>query len=126
MKLEHIALSITDPEDITNFYQDILGMDKVKDFVLDKSLAYDIFGINKDTNVFLLHKEQVFLEIFVINRLQIKSFNHTCLAFDDRKSVFENAKQMGYTCIYKQKESSELFFIKDKSGNVFELKDKTR
>lgn len=124
MKLEHIALSITAPEDIKHFYQDILGMSKVKDFVLNKPLAYDIFGINKDTDVFLLQKKQVLLEIFIIDRLQIKNFNHICLAVDDRKTVSENAVKNGYTCIYKKKENSDLIFIKDKSGNIFELKDK--
>jgi catechol 2,3-dioxygenase-like lactoylglutathione lyase family enzyme len=123
MKLEHVALSITDPEDINHFYQDILGMVKVKGFVLNKSLANDIFGIEKDTEVFLLKNNLVFFEIFIIDSLYIDTFNHICLSFDDRKAIYEKAKKKGYTCIHKQKENSELLFIKDKSGNVFELKD---
>ena len=124
MKLEHIALSIANPEDIKNFYQDILGMNKVKSFVLNRSLANDIFGINKDTDVFLLQKELLSLEIFVIKELHIKNFNHICLAVDYRKMLFENAGQNGYTCICKKRGNSDLIFIKDKSGNIFELKDK--
>jgi len=124
MKLEHVALSITVPEDVKNFYQDIFGMSKIKGFVLNKSLANDIFGINKDTEVFLLQKDLLFFEIFVVNTTGTHNFNHLCLALDDRKSVFETAQQKGYSGIYKQRESSELFFLKDKSGNVFELKEK--
>jgi catechol 2,3-dioxygenase-like lactoylglutathione lyase family enzyme len=123
MKFVHSALSITTPEDVDNFYQDILGMEKVKETVLPGSLANDIFGINRDASVFLCRNEQIFLELFVTDLPQAQNFNHICLAFDDRKSIFEKAQQRGFTCIYKQKENSELFFIKDKSGNVFELKN---
>lgn len=123
MQLEHVALSITVPEDSKNFYENILGMEKVREFVLPGSLAHDIFGIDRDTPVVLYRNDRVFFEIFIINTLQTGTCNHVCLAFDNRKSVFEKAQQEGYTGIYRQKESSELFFIKDGSGNVFELKD---
>lgn len=125
MKLEHCALSITVPEDIHHFYQDILGMEKVKDFILNRSLANDIFGIDRDTPISLLKNDQVVFEIFITDIIPKKNFNHICLALDDRKSVFETAQQKGYSGIYKQRESSELFFLKDKSGNVFELKEKS-
>ena len=124
MELEHIALSITVPEDIKHFYQDILGMDKVKNFVLNKLLAYEIFGINKNTDVFLLQKDMLFLEIFVIDTISARNFNHICLSVDDRKTVFRNAEQKGHTVICKKRGNSDLIFIKDKSGNIFEIKDK--
>ena len=124
MELEHIALSITVPEDIKHFYQDILGMDKVKNFVLNKLLAYEIFGINKDTDVFLLQKDMLFLEIFVVDTISARNFNHICLSVDDRKTVFRNAEQKGHTVICKKRGNSDLIFIKDKSGNIFEIKDK--
>ncbi len=124
MKLEHTALSISKPEDIKDFYQDILGMERVKEFTLSDSMANDIFGIPKDTTVFLYRSGQTFFELFLIDRPQRHNFNHTCLAFDDKKSIFHKAQQKGYNTIRKQKEHSELFFIQDNSGNLFELKDK--
>ena len=45
MKLEHVALSVTDRKEIERFYQDILGMEVIRSFQLDQALAVDIFGI---------------------------------------------------------------------------------
>ena len=123
MKIEHVALSIYAAEDIHRFYQDTLGMEIVKEFVLNKELANTIFGIDKNTTVFLLRNEQVFLEIFITDNLQSRNCNHLCLSFYNRRSVFEKAQQGGYDGINVQKEHAELFFIKDGSGNIFELKE---
>ena len=59
MKLEHIAITISEPADIKDFYLDILGMKEVKNFVLNKVLANKIFSINNETSVYLLssHKK---------------------------------------------------------------------
>ena len=47
MNLEHVALTITDYKEIEQFYHEILEMNKIKSFVLDKALARDIFGIGE-------------------------------------------------------------------------------
>ena len=54
MKLAHIALSVSDYKEIEKFYTNILGMKQIKNFVLRKGLAVNIFGINEDISVFLL------------------------------------------------------------------------
>ena len=60
MKLEHIALTIYEPDDIKDFYLDILGMKEMKNFVLSKSLANKIFNIDKEVSVYLLQKRECF------------------------------------------------------------------
>lgn len=124
MELKHVALSICASEDIREFYETILGMEKVRESVLDRSLTKVIFGIDQDTPVSLYRKNAVFFEIFVVDQKQTASCDHICLAFDDRKAVFEKAQQAGYTAIHELKGTSQIFFIKDKRGNTFELKDK--
>jgi len=59
MKLEHVALTVTDYNEIDQFYHEILGMNEMKSFVLDKVLARDIFGIEEETKVFLLQKDKL-------------------------------------------------------------------
>jgi catechol 2,3-dioxygenase-like lactoylglutathione lyase family enzyme len=124
MKLEHIALSISDPKEVRNFYQDILGMTEVKAFTLQKSLAYDIFGLDEEASVFLLQKDSLFLEVFVRLEANKRSFNHICIAVNDRETLFRKAKQKDYECIRIERDSYDLIFIKDNSGNIFEIKEK--
>ena len=123
MKLEHIAISISDPEEVKNFYQDILGMREVKSFTLQKSLAYDIFGLDEEASVFLLQKNDLFFEVFMRQEANKQSFNHICLSVNDRETLFRKAKQKDYECIRIERDTYDLIFIKDKSGNIFEIKE---
>ncbi len=65
MNLEHIALTVTDYKEISRFYQEILGFSEIRSFVLKKDLAREIFGIEKETKVFHLQKDDLLLEIFL-------------------------------------------------------------
>jgi len=124
MKLEHIALSISYSDDIIDFYINILGMNEVKRFTLDKPLSFNIFSINKETPVFLLQKDELVLEIFVTKEHYIQDFNHICLLISEREALFAKANQNGYECIRMERNPFDLIFIKDRSGNIFEIKGK--
>ena len=123
MKLEHIALTISEPADIKDFYLDILGMKEVKNFVLNKVLANKIFGVNKEISVFLLQKDDISLEIFILHGQSKRSFEHICLAVNDREELVENCLKQNYECIRIERDLFDLIFLKDKSGNVFEIKE---
>ena len=124
MKLEHVALTITDPEEITDFYQDILGMQKVKAFKLTKALAFTIFGFNKEVSINLLEQEKVFFEIFIVAEQESTAFNHICISIKNREEIINKALQKAYKVVRIKREIFDLIFIKDKSGNIFELKEK--
>ena len=124
MKLEHIALTISEPADIKDFYLDILGMKEVKNFVLNKVLANKIFGVNKEISVFLLQKDNISLEMFVLHGQSKHNFEHVCFAVNDREMLVENSLKQNYECIRIERDLFDLIFLKDKSGNVFEIKNK--
>ena len=88
MKLEHIAISISEPEESKNFYKNILGMREIKAFTLKKSLANDIFSLDEEASVFLLQKDILSLEIFGKQEINRQSFNHICLQFMTEKHFF--------------------------------------
>ena len=124
MKIEHVALTISNPDEINNFYHDILGMNEVKSFTLDKNLAVNIFGLNAETSVYQMQKNDLILEIFVTSKQKKENFDHICLVISDRETLFNKAKQNSYGCIRIERDVFDLMFIKDKYGNIFEIKEK--
>ena len=123
MKLEHIALTISEPADIKDFYLDILGMKEMKNFILNKSLANKIFNIDKEVSVYLLQKNDISLEMFILPGKNKHSFEHVCFAVNDREMLVENSLKQNYECIRIERDLFDLIFLKDKSGNVFEIKE---
>ena len=123
MKLEHIALTIREENEISMFYKQLLGMQEVRSFVLDENLSAKIFGIPHGTRVYLLSKGDIMLEIFVNPKQLDVAFNHVCLMINDRQSLINKAIANNYECIQIARDKSDLVFIKDKSGNIFEIKN---
>lgn len=126
MKLEHVALSITDPNEIERFYQNILGMQVVRSFQLDRALAFDIFGIDEKPEVFLMQKGSLQLEIFLSPVKHDRGFDHVCISTTQREELVKRAVGNSYRCFRLTREHSDLVFISDKSGNTFEVKESNR
>jgi len=121
MKLEHVALTISDATEVEYFYQNILGLSKIRDFILKKDLARKIFGIDKETTVFLLQKNELLLELFLMPEQYSRDFKHICISIKNREELVEKAAQNAYQYIRIKRERPDLIFIKDKSGNIFEI-----
>ena len=52
--------------------------------------------------------------------------NHICLSVSKRDKFINAIKENGYECIILKREMSDLVFIKDKSGNLFEIKEEEK
>ena len=123
MKLEHIALTISCQGDINDFYQNLLGFEQVKTFTLNKNLSGKIFDIFNDTPVFHMQKDNLVLEIFIYPDKVKQSLNHICLSVKDRDNLVRKAEAHNYNCIRIKRDVFDLIFIKDKGGNIFEMKE---
>jgi len=123
MKLAHIALSVSDYKEIEKFYINVLGMKQIKNFVLRKSLAANIFDINEEITVFLLQKDKVIFEIFITTGNRKQAFDHVCISIKNRESFINKVLLNGYQVIRIERELFDLIFIKDKDGNIFEIKE---
>lgn len=121
MNVEHVALTIRSPEEIGNFYKELLGAREIKNFVLEKDIAREIFGIDRETSVFQLQKDNLLLELFVMPESFDHGFNHLCISVKNRVALVEKAAENAYECIRIRRKGSLLIFIKDKSGNIFEI-----
>lgn len=126
MELHHIALSIEDPRDINGFYGHVLGMKEERNFVISRELAGRIFNIGRDTEVRLLKNHDLVLEIFIRPEKEDKNFHHVCISFQDREEVVRKALENGYRVTRISRDKSDLVFIMDSSGNLFEIKESTK
>ncbi len=121
--LKHIALEITE-SDIQDFYVAILGARIKNQFLLNEEDAEQIFNIRKSADVYYLSLDQVEFELFIHTNLPGDTFNHTCLTIANARKVFELANARGFWTHLRKSGDNETYFIKDKNGNLFELKNK--
>lgn len=119
---KHVALPVSSPGEIKDFYTDILEMKQIRSFILNQDLAEQIFGIKSEIPAYLLHKDNLYLEVFILPQNKEKSINHICFSIKNREELIHNVLAKGYECIRIKRETNDLVFIKDKSGNIFEIK----
>ncbi len=122
MKLEHIALTINDSEEIENFYCDILGMRRIRDFILPKDVSVTIFGVESDIEVSFLEKGSLTVELFVSKLINKNPIDHVCITVPDRELMIQKAQQKGYAYTRIKRPEFDLVFLKDKNDNLFELR----
>jgi len=123
MKLEHIALNIIDSKEIIGFYQNVLGMVEIKNYTLDENLVNLFFNIKRETLVYLMQKDDLFLELFINTKSYNHGFNHICIKVENREAIVNKAKDNSYKCIRRKRKYFDQIFISDNSGNIFEIKE---
>jgi len=123
MELNHIALTVTDHQEIIDFYQDILGFQTMRVFELEEKLTEKIFGIQTDVAIAVLTRDELTFEIFISQTPLRHGFAHICLNVKNRDAIIRKAENLGYEVISIDRGSYDLIFIRDKNGNLFELKD---
>lgn len=120
----HVAITINDLAEIKNFYVDILGLEIIKKFTLSKMMASQIFNIEKETEVTVIGKKDFMVELFIAGKNDYRNFQHVCITVNDRKQVIKKAQENNYPCTIIKRDTSDVVFIKDKSNNLFEIKQR--
>jgi catechol 2,3-dioxygenase-like lactoylglutathione lyase family enzyme len=124
MKLNHIALNIIKVDEITNFYQNILGFHLEYQFELPATLSNSILGINQSMPAYICKNEQVAFELFVLPENTNQALAHVCLELSDRNELINQCISKGYKIKNIQRDNKpNLLFIWDKPGNCFEIKE---
>ncbi len=118
----HVAITINDLSEIENFYVDILGLEIKKKFILSKKISSQIFNIENETEVIVVAKKDFVVELFIADKNDYRNFQHVCITVSDRKQVIQKAQKSNYPCTIIKRDTSDAVFIKDKSNNLFEIK----
>ncbi|MCF8360691.1 MAG: VOC family protein [Prolixibacteraceae bacterium] len=121
--LHHIALTVNYRDEIDDFYKEVLQMDVRYSFTIDKDLSISIFGIERETDVFYMQGNNTAFELFVSPEKEKPAYSHVCLAYSCSEKIFEKAEKAGYKTFIKKRSGHDTYFIWDKSGNMFEIKE---
>ena len=120
---EHIGITINEESDIQAFYKDLLGLKEINKFDLFDDLSEKIFGISNTVPVSLFSYDDLLIELFLTNKKQKQVYNHICISVKNRDDIIKKATSMGFPVTKIKRESKDyLLFIKDNSGNIFEIK----
>jgi len=120
---QHIALTINDPCEISAFYQNVLQGKVLRQFSLNPDITHTIFNTEGPVEVFVAEVQNTLLEIFLTSETENKVFSHICFSYRNADQVFNKALELGYMALVKKSPSHNTYFIHDKSGNMFEIKE---
>ncbi|RLB82086.1 MAG: hypothetical protein DRH17_06975 [Deltaproteobacteria bacterium] len=125
MRLNHVALVCSSEQRADAFYEGILGLKKIKSFVLSKDLSRQIFGIDHECPVVVYGNDQFTAEVFVAARAPERGagFEHVCLEVQDRDAFVKRCHAMEVAVNQIPKGDALLTFVKDYDGNLFEIKE---
>ncbi|MBN2213616.1 MAG: VOC family protein [Bacteroidales bacterium] len=121
--LRHIALTVNDSEEVNNFYEEVLLFNIKHKHSVDEKVIRQIFNVEGTTDVYIMENQNVQFEVFISPEKEQKVFSHVCLAFRNAEVIYNNTLKLGYKAIIKHNPDSRTYFIWDKSGNMFEIKE---
>ncbi len=124
MKLHHVAVVCHSREKADRFYHHLLGLRRIKEWTADQELMEQIFADPQQCNIMLYGNEHVCLEVFVPESVTVRSqtFTHICLGVSDREIIASACQAEGLKVNRVARKDSELMFIEDYDGNLFEIK----
>ncbi len=122
--LHHIGLQCHERKSFSCFYENVCGCQLVKTFTLSDELHRNIFGGNDEVEVVVYENDYFRFELFLVDKKHQRGCAHLCIEVDDREEFAVCCKQNDISISWIQKNGKQLLFVRDFSGNVFEVKQK--
>lgn len=122
--VQHVAVEYSSPELAERFFSLILGLPKVKSSLLSKELSEKIFKIKNEVRFDFYDDGTTRFEVFIAQQPRQAGFAHVCIAVDDKKGFISRCTEQGLTPFFVQKGDRELLFVRDFSGNLYEVIEK--
>ncbi len=120
--LKHIGLQVSQ-NDFEELYTKIFNGEERFSFMLEEEIGKAVFDIEKRIKVVFMMIGEVEMEFFIHDKEPERTYNHICMKIPDPKQVYEKAMESGYWTYQRCSNDKETYFIRDNSGNMFELKD---
>lgn len=122
--LRHIGLQIHEKTEARDFYENILSFKEVNRFILHSETAKQVFNSEKEIEVIRMKKFDIMIELFICPKTSNANMTHLAFEFWKVDDIISKAKNSSYSVIiFEKPNGSKARYIKDKAGNIFEIKD---
>ena len=119
--VQHVGLEYSHKEIADLFFLEILGLEKVKTTSLPRVLSFSIFGIDDIVEMVSYANETSRFEVFIHSKRREHSFDHVGLKVPDKVEFVVRCKKHRLKPFFVQKNDKQLLFVRDFSGNLFEI-----
>ena len=125
MQLNHVGIINKNEEQVLKFYVDFLGLEKTKESFLAPALSEQLFSVSKELKVLVVENEGIKIEVFISDfQPENPNFTHFAVMVDSLSELTERAKQFDAEVIIGKHKDKTVYFLKDFSGNLIEVKQK--
>ena len=126
MKIDHIAIAQNTEEDSDKFFVELLGLRKIRSFLVSADKMMNFFGVNQEYSFLRYEDENLGVEVVITNDNSKSTdlFTHPCLTIENRDELIEKAQKLEFPVIKVPRDSGSGYylFIKDNYGNLYEIK----
>lgn len=123
--IKHVGLQYKNRKHAEIFFEGILGLKLKKSFNLSKDLSKNIFGFSENILVDVYENNETCFEVFITDKKSKHRYEHICIGINSKNKFINNCKKYGIDPIFVKKGIKTLLFIKDFSGNLYEIKERS-
>ncbi len=126
MELNHLGVTNKSAEQAIQFYQDFLGLEKTREILLSPELSEQLFSLSQEIKVLVFEKPGIKIEVFISDFQHANpNFTHFGIMLDNFSEVTEKAQRSCVDLIIGKHKEKTVYFLKDFSGNLIEIKQKS-
>lgn len=125
MELNHIGIINKSEEQALQFYKDFLGLEKTKEILLSPELSEQLFSLSQEIKVLVFENDGIKIEVFISDFQPANpNFTHFGIMLNNFSEITEKAKRSNVDIIIGKHKEKTVYFLKDFSGNLIEVKQK--
>lgn len=126
MELNHVGIINKNEGQALKFYRDFLGLENTREILLAQELSEQLFSLSREIKVLVFEKPGIKLEVFLSDfQHAIPNFTHFGMMIDSLPEILEKAKRFNVEVIVGKHKEKTVYFLKDFSGNLIEIKQKS-
>lgn len=121
--IQHIGLQYPDKENAELFFETVLGLPKQKEFTVPAEVTRTLFGQDKEVEVVAYGDDNFKFELFITPGQKPQNFDHIGWTVENKDEFIEKCKQNNFDHIIMETDGKVLTFVRDRGGNVYEIKE---